>query len=610
MVSARLLVLVVVLVASGCNGHGGGDGDEGSQPVASSSPAAPAAPVVSVSSTIKSLEISWGPVAGVTHYRVLERSSGSSAYAQVGANLAASATSHRLDIAVHLKDWIGSRYIVQACNAGGCTDSAAVDVATHVLSAIGVVKASDTAAGDQFGAAIAISGDGTTLAIGAPFERSGAQNSVQGVNGEQADDCVSLGPNCEFNSGAVYVYVRGTGGWTQQAFIKRPTPDGGDMFGTSVALSDDGNLLAVGVPGQDSAVYGSGAVHLYARSGASWSYEASVTATNPGFENYFGRSVALSGNGEILVVGAPHEGSAEVGVHAANAGNQTNDCNAAPAVNCSERSGAVYVYTRSSGWSAQKYIKPYNTSAADEFGTSLALSSDGRVLAVGSVMQAGVSGGLQQGAVYLFDGASDWAQLQMLKATYGDHDDRFGATVSLSADGETLVVGADGEDSNYASDPSINAAATYNAGAVYVYMRVSGVWQNEVYLKAPNIGGGDKFGAVVSLSSDGNMLAVGAPMEDSAQTSIGSNQGDDTAGDNSGAVYIYTRSNSAWTLHRYVKAPNTDVNDEFGSALALSADGDTLVVGGSKEDSNQTGVNSGDSLDNNSAANAGAAYLY
>jgi len=125
------------------------------------------------------------------------------------------------------------------------------------------------------------------------------------------------------------------------------------------------------------------------------------------------------------------------------------------------------------------------------------------------------------------------------------------------------------------------------------------------YVKASNTGAGDLFGFAVALSGDGNTLAVGAPGEASSTTGIGSMS--DELASNAGAVYVYTRSAGAWSQQAYVKASNTGSGDQFGISVALSGDGNTLAVGARNEASSTTGIGS---TPNDSAANAGAVYLY
>ena len=157
-----------------------------------------------------------------------------------------------------------------------------------------------------------------------------------------------------------------------------------------------------------------------------------------------------------------------------------------------------------------------------------------------------------------------------------------------------------------------NSFDTLDSGAVYVFTRSStGTWSQQAYIKASNTGGGDRdnFGYAVSLSGDGNSLAVGSNGEDSNATGVGGSQGDVNGNFNAGAVYVFTRS-STGTLSQqaYVKASNTGKSDLFGSAVNLSDDGNTLAVGTFQEDSDSTGTSG--AQDNDNATDSGAVYLY
>jgi hypothetical protein len=148
---------------------------------------------------------------------------------------------------------------------------------------------------------------------------------------------------------------------------------------------------------------------------------------------------------------------------------------------------------------------------------------------------------------------------------------------------------------------------TVDAGAVYVFTRSGTTWSQQAYVKASNTGPGDAFGSSVALSADGSALAVGAFRESSAAIGIGGDQGDDSAFFAS-AVYVFTRSGTTWSQQAYLKASNTGEGDEFGTSVALSADGSTLVVGAIDEFSAATGI--GGNQANNSAPNAGAVYVF
>jgi len=403
-------------------------------------------------------------------------------------------------------------------------------------------------------------------------------------------------------------------------FFKASNTGANDQFGYSVALSSDGNTLAVGARREDSAATGiggsqadnsagdSGAVYVFTRTSGVWSQQAYVKASNTGVDDNFGYSVALSSDGNTLAVGAIFEDSAATGIGGSQADNSAGN------------SGAVYVFARTSGvWSQQAYVKTSNTEAFDFFGYSVALSSDGNTLAVGALLEdsgaAGIGGNqaddsaVNSGAVYVFTRTSGvWSQQAYVKASNTGGSDFFGTSVTLSSDGNTLAVGASPEDSNatgIGGSQGDNSAG--NSGAVYVFTRTSGVWSQQAYVKASNTGGGDFFGVSVALSSDGNTLAVGAVSEASAATGIGGSQADNSAGD-SGAVYVFTRTSGVWSQQAYVKASNTGAGDDFGWSVALSSDGNTLAVGADLEESTATGI--GGSQADNSAGDSGAVYVY
>ena len=192
-----------------------------------------------------------------------------------------------------------------------------------------------------------------------------------------------------------------------------------------------------------------------------------------------------------------------------------------------------------------------------------------------------------------------FAQEAYIKASNTDVMDQFSQSVALSGDGNTLAVGAVGEGSaaiGANGDQADNNARF--AGAIYVFTRdTGGVWTQQAYVKASNTDAFDRFGESIALSDDGNTLAVGAGHEDSAAIGANGDQADNNASA-AGAVYVFTRdTGGVWTQQAYVKASNTDVFDRFGESVALSDDGNTLVVGAVLEKGATTGVN-GDQADN------------
>ena len=599
------VLITAALFIAGCSGGGGSSTATTSTPTSATG--------VSLAVSGKSLDFSWTAGSNVDHYRISVNPDGASGFTVDASanNIASSATSFSLVIPVHKTNWLAAQYIVEACNADNvCVASPNQTVALiDSVAATVYVKAFNTGASDNFGSAVSLSGDGNTLVVGARAERSAAT----GIDGNQAD-------NAAAGSGAVYVFTRAGSTWTQQAYIKASNTGPNDFFGAVLSLSSDGNTLAVtaynegsgatGIGGNqaDNAVFSSGAVYVFSRTGSVWTQQAYVKASNTGISDTFGRSVSLSGDGNTLAVGADNEDSAATGI----GGNDAD--------NAAANAGAVYVFSRvGSTWTQQAYVKASNTGAGDTFGQSVSLSSDGNTLVVGAHGEdsaaVGIGGNqtdntlLQSGAVYVFSRVgSTWTQQAYIKASNTGQSDQLGYSVSLSGDGNTLVVGALNE-SSAATGVGGNEAdnGQPNSGAVYVFTRTGTAWAQQAYIKASNTGSSDRFGISIALSDDGNTLAVGAWGESSTATGIGGNQASNAVSF-AGAAYIFNRAGTTWTQQAYVKASNTEANDFFGFATSLSGDGNTLAMGVSNEDSVATGI--GGNQADNAAAGSGAVYLY
>ena len=327
------------------------------------------------------------------------------------------------------------------------------------LRQIAYLKASNSEGADHFacggslpghtGNALAISGDGNTVVVGAPHESSAAR----GINGNQDD-------NSLYNAGAVYVYVRRGDTWTQQAYLKASNPGRSDLFGLSLALSRDGNTLAVAAPWEASAGTGvngnqgddsipqAGAVYVFTRTGDNWSQQAYLKASNTGRKgvgddiegDQFGFSIALSADGGTLAAGAIAEDSVATG----SGGNQTDDSAAA--------SGAVYVFSRvANRWTQSAYLKSGNSEAGDLFGYGVSLSADGTALAVAAYDEDGGGKGVDPandnssngtGAIYAFSRQGTvWTQTGYLKGSRSQRNDALGYAVAMSDDGRTIAGG-------------------------------------------------------------------------------------------------------------------------------------------------------------------------
>src|ERR1700688_649969 len=182
-----------------------------------------------------------------------------------------------------------------------------------------------------------------------------------------------------------------------------------------------------------------------------------------------------------------------------------------------------------------------------------------------------------------------------MKASNTGKDNQFGSAIALSADGNTLAVSATAEGSAAKGVNGVSKDRAINSGAVCVYTRDSKGWRQQAYLKASNTEEGAQFGNSLTLSADGNLLAVGASGEASSDTGINGNQSDRSM-PGAGAVYVFARAGAAWSQQAYLKSSSTggpDVGYQFGYAVSLSSDGSTLAVSETSDPSNATGT-SGD----------------
>lgn len=294
----------------------------------------------------------------------------------------------------------------------------------------------------------------------------------------------------------------------------------------------------------------------------------------------FGISVAASGN--TVVVGTPRE-------------------------------GAVYIFTLSSSgvWGKQARLVASNPGIAEYFGQSVAISGDTVVVGTSfeSSSATGVNGNQTDnstpgaGAAYIFTRNSGvWSQQAYLKASNTESNDYFGGSVSIS--GNTVVVGAEGED---AASIGINGNqadnSTVDSGAAYVFVRTGSNWIQQAYLKASNVDSYDEFGSSVGISNE--TVVIGAPYESSSDTGVNGSGTNNHASD-SGAAYVFVRSGNTWSQQAFLKASNTGVGDDFGTMVAIS--NDTIVVSAPDEDSEDNGVNGLQGNDN--LLDSGAVYVF
>ncbi|MFL9806314.1 hypothetical protein AB6D40_022685 [Vibrio cyclitrophicus] len=421
----------------------------------------------------------------------------------------------------------GAEYFILASKDSQLQLSNEVSIDNTELNAmIGFLNASSPEASAQFGHTVVLSSDGDTLAVGAPSENS------DGVAG----------------SGAVYIYSQTEGVWSlsQRLDASYNTPSrikSSALFGSSLSLSGDGKVLAVGANAEGDSGSRYGAAYVFSESSSVWSLNQRLEAVNLENYAYFGQSVSLTEDGKWLAVGAYKEDKAA-----------TN-------------SGAAYVFSESGGvWALAKHLSPSEPGGANYFGSSVSFSGDGSTLAVGAYGESSSAG-----AVYVFS-TSDYTTSQRLDAgENAESSAHLGRrVVSLSENGKTLAVGAESEDSN-----------GLDAGAVYVFSESGGVWSSPRRIVASNGESYDSFGYSVSLSGDGNTLVVGAYREDGTGNGVSQVPSADQSGDAYGAAYVYSFISDIWSEQAYLKSLKTDPTSSFG--ISVSTNGESTVVGAYRE---------------------------
>ena len=317
--------------------------------------------------------------------------------------------------------------------------------------------------GCSFGSALAISADGDTVLVGDP---DASETALQGAEPVE-------------HAGAVYVFTNSGEGWTEAAKLESPDPRTGGRFGRSVALAADGDSALIGAPGEGRG----GLAWVFSCAGATWTNTEALEDPLEEHEARFGKSVALSGNGEVAVVGAPseeaHKGSAWVFE--------------SPAPGEPLEHGTKLV-----GGEQQP---------GAQFGYSVAVSSEGGTVLVGAPGFEASGGPESTGAAWAFErSGAEWSEPGSKLVGPGEKIELFGTSVALSATGQTAVVGA--------------PHALASGGEAWVYEHSAAGWgvaARELVARAAESRQADSeqgrgnFGASVASSANAEILLVGAP---------------------------------------------------------------------------------------------------
>ena len=369
------------------------------------------------------------------------------------------------------------------------------------------INASDAAAGDDFGYAVAIDGD----------------RAIVGANSN--DDVGS-------NSGAAYIFEKIDDAWVEVQKITASDATSGDLFGISVGIS--GNYAIVGAHLNDEMGSNAGAAYIFEYDGASWTEDTKLIASDAAAGDFFGFSVSISGDNAL--VGARFEnnqGAAYVfnlsggtwsettkltasdantddwfgqsvcisGTHAIIGANQNDDAGI--------NSGSAYIFSLSGGvWSEVQKLTASDEMSDDYFGWSVSISGERAV--VGTILND--DAGSASGSVYVFElSGGVWSETQKLTASDAATFDYFGQSVSVS--GDHILIGANRNDDDGA-----------DSGLAYMFKLDGGTWVESQLLSASDAAGGDFFGHSVAISGN--------------QAIIGANRNDDD-GSNSGSAYIF-----------------------------------------------------------------------
>jgi hypothetical protein len=356
----------------------------------------------------------------------------------------------------------------------------------------------------ELGFSVALSSDGNTALVGGYQDNEG--------------------------HGAAWVFTRSGNTWTQQGSkLTGSGESGAGEFGANVALSANGNTALIGGIGDNS---DHGAAWVFTRSGSTWTQQGSkLTGSGESGAGEFGSSVALASEGNTALIG----------------GSQDNG-----------EVGAAWVFTRSgSTWTQQgSKLTGSGESEAGEFGTSVALSSEGNTALVG-----GPSDNASVGAAWVFTrSGSTWTQQGSKLTGSGESGEgEFGSSAALSSDGNTALIGGLGDNSH--------------VGAAWVFTRSGSTWtQQGSKLTGSGESGSGRFGSSVALASEGNTALIGGPRDNSSQ----------------GAVWAFTRSGSAWTQQgSKLTGSGESGSGRFGSSVALSSEANTALIGGPHDDGNE-----------------------
>ena len=360
---------------------------------------------------------------------------------------------------------------------------------------------SDGSASDYFGYSVAIWGD--TAIVGAYLDNDKGSNS-----------------------GSAYIFRYNGSSWVEEQKLVASDGEAYDLFGWSVAIS--GDIAVVGAWQDDDYGSASGKAYIFRFDGSTWVEEEKLWASDSGIEDWFGYSVAISGDTAVI-------------------GRNGDDDNGI-------RSGSAYIFRyNGSSWVEEAKLLAHDGAEEDRFGCSVAIFGDTAVIGA----HRDDDNGYKSGSAYVFRyNGSSWVEEPKLLATDGAASDYFGWSVDIS--GDTAVIGAHGNDDNGSW-----------SGSAYIFRYNGSNWVEEAKLVAYDGAASDFFGWSVAISGD--TAVIGA-------------YGDDDNDSDFGSAYIFRYNGSSWVEKKKLLASDGEPGDRFGRSVDIS--GGTAVIGAYYDDDN------------------------
>lgn len=344
-------------------------------------------------------------------------------------------------------------------------------------------------------------------------------------------DATELG----YDAGTARVFVRTGATWTEEQILLATDGEDADQLGSSVSMTADGARAIVGASGDLVGGVRTGSARMFVRSGARWTQEQTLTPARGGADERFGAAVAISADGTRAIVGA-YWADTSAGVDAGNA----------------------RVFLRNgSTWTLEQVLIARGGARDEWFGYSVALTADESRAVIGVPYDDG--GGSAR--VFSRNGTT-WTEEATLQSSDAAGDDYLGRSVAISGDGSRVLAGAWGDD----------VSGLVDAGSARVFARSGMTWREEATLIARDGAAGDRLGWSVSLSRGGDRAIVGAPEDDT------------DVGNAAGSAHVFSRAGTMWTEEASLTPPRVAANDIFGDSVAMSGDGVRALVGADHDD--------------------------